>query len=128
VESIILKKYAGYHFPLILRNIRARFAKIWAYISLIFDFLWISRAGVGNPRTKYKFLRPKLESRISDFSIFLVYFPSILLSCGPNSQYFWQIFQVAAHRPIWDGQPCSRQWQSASKLKLDDQNLAFKGP
>jgi hypothetical protein len=32
-----------------------------------------------------------------------VYFPSFSLLYGPKSQYFWQIFQVVAQRPIWFG-------------------------
>ncbi len=60
-------------------------------------FLHCSRSGV-----------PKLESRISDFLMFWVYFPSFLWYCGPKSPYFWQIFQAAAQRTIWVGHPCSR--------------------
>jgi hypothetical protein len=47
-----------------------------------------SSAGVADPRPKKKCLRPKLESRISDFPIFWVYFFRFLLSCGPKSRYF----------------------------------------
>ncbi len=42
---------------------------------------------------------------IRQFFNILGYFFRILLSYGPKSQYFWQIFQVAAHRPIWVGHP-----------------------
>jgi hypothetical protein len=38
------------------------------------------------------------------FDIFGV-IPCFLLLCGPKSQDFWQIFQVAAQRPIWVGHP-----------------------
>jgi hypothetical protein len=44
-----------------------------------------SSSGVANPR-------PKLESRISDFPIFWVYFFCFLSYCGPKNQYFLQIF------------------------------------
>jgi hypothetical protein len=60
-------------------------------------------------------LRPKLESRISHFSIFLVYYVFLqffFLLCGPKSRYFWQIFQVASQRPIWVGHPCLRHYES----------------
>ncbi len=52
---------------------------------LFFHALYIS--GVANPRPRKKFLRPKLESRLSDFSIFWVYFFSFLLLSGPKSQF-----------------------------------------
>jgi hypothetical protein len=58
---------------------------------------WFS-AGVANPRPKKKFLRPKLYSRTSYFSIFWVYFFRLLLLCSPKSLYF---YQFAAQRPIW---------------------------
>jgi hypothetical protein len=63
---------------------------------------------VANLRPKKKFLRPNLELKISDFSIFWVYLLSFSVYCGPKSQYFLQIFQVAAHRPVWVGHPWTK--------------------
>ncbi len=52
------------------------------------------RRTYGNPMITQKHAtnqRPKFES------IFWVYFPNVMLLCG-KSQYFWQIFYVAAQR------------------------------
>jgi hypothetical protein len=49
---------------------------------------------------KNKFLWPKLGSKVSNFSIFWVYFVRFLSSGGPKSQYFWQFFKIAAQSPI----------------------------
>ncbi len=48
-------------------------------------------------------IRSKLEFRISYFSIFWVYFFSILLFCGTKSLHFSQNFHVVAQRPILAG-------------------------
>ncbi len=77
---------------------------------------------------KRNFCGPKLESRISNFSIFWVYFVTLLL-CGPKSLYFWQIFQVAAHRSIWVGYPWSihpyyfKYFLQVMAFRIIDRNL-----
>jgi hypothetical protein len=44
------------------------------------------------------------QTRVED-QLFFDISGNFLLKCGPKSQYFWQIFQVAAQRLIWVSHP-----------------------
>ncbi len=72
---------------------------------------------------KNKFLWPKLGSKVSDFSIFWVYFVRFLSSGGPKSQYFWQYFKIAAQRQIWVDHTWPKSTKNTINIKAPQSNV-----
>jgi hypothetical protein len=76
------------------------------------------RTGVANPRPagrmrpRKEFLRPNLELKLINFSIFLVFF-TVFVKIWHKKPIFLEIFTNAAQIPIWVGHPWCRikYWQ-----------------
>ncbi len=88
--------------PLILRFLCSCFL-IWAR-SLPNSFFQHFVEGMANPWHKKKFLRPRFESRISDFSLFWVYFFSFFILSGQKVYIFSQILNLRPRNQPWSNQ------------------------
>jgi hypothetical protein len=83
----------------------------------LFSHLQIFRTDVVNPRPKKNFLRPKLESKLSVFSIFWMISLCFRQNAAQKVVYLG-FFSNAAQRPIWVGHPCFRIYSNWSNLLM----------